>query len=102
MAIDNLTAILAERVMGWGVGPDRYLTSKRGWMPRWRFQPTENVDDAFRLLEKAKPEAYTMGSGGGGFFWAKVRISGVTGEAHESSQARAIVFAITRALGLEA
>ena len=51
MTSEHLTAILAERVMGWTVGPDRFMMGNRGWMPRWRFQPAEKLDDAFRLLE---------------------------------------------------
>ena len=36
---DQLAAILAERVMGWSVGPDRFMMGDRRWQPRWRFQP---------------------------------------------------------------
>ena len=42
-----------------------------------------------------------MGATEDGGFWAKVRIAGITGEARESSQARAITFAVARALGIE-
>jgi hypothetical protein len=101
MTPERLTTLLAERVLGWSVGPDRFLTGKRGWLPRWRFRPTENLSDAFRLLEAATPDGYTMGSGENGVFWARVVILGVVGEARQASQARAITFAIARALGLE-
>jgi hypothetical protein len=40
---EHLAAVLAERVMRWGVGPDRFLLSNRCWLPRWRFQPTESM-----------------------------------------------------------
>jgi len=53
MTSDVVTARLAERVMGWSVAPDRYLIGNRSWIPRWRFQPLERLEDAFRLLEKA-------------------------------------------------
>ena len=101
MTGDQLTAILAERVMGWVVGPDRFLMGNRRWMPRWRFQPTEKLADALRLLERVIPQEYAMGAAENGGFWARVGVAGTTGEARESSQARAITFAIARAIGLE-
>jgi hypothetical protein len=98
---DQLTAVLAERIMGWTVGPDRLLMGNRGWMPRWRFRPTEKIEDAFRLLEATAPQEYAMGAGENGGFWARVRIAGTTGEARESSQARAMTLAIARAISLK-
>jgi len=100
MTTDRLTAILAERVMGWSVAPDRLLLGDRRWQPRWRFQPTENLDDAFRLLEKAAPQNYSMGDDGKGF-WARVRIGKTVSEARQSSMPRAIAFAVARAFGIE-
>jgi hypothetical protein len=94
-----LTDLLAQRVLGWTVAPDRYLTGRRQWMPKWRFQPLEHLEAAFRLLQHAATEEYTLGSEKGGG-WARVRVAGATGEAHESSQARAITLAIARALGI--
>jgi hypothetical protein len=73
----------------------------RQWQPRWRFQPGERVEDAFRLLKHAAPQEYAVGTTENGSFWAKVRVAGVTGEARESSQARAITFAIARAVGID-
>jgi hypothetical protein len=101
MTGEHLTLILAERVMGWGIGPDRFLLGNRGWLPRWRFQPTERLEDAFRLLEQAAPQEYAIGSAENGGFWARVRVAGVTGEARESSRARAVTYAIARALGIQ-
>jgi hypothetical protein len=101
MTGERLTTLLAERVMGWKVGPDRFSMDGRRWQPRWRFQPTERVADAFRLLEQAAPQEYAMGAAENGGFRAMVRIAGVTGEALESSQARALTFAIARAIGIE-
>jgi hypothetical protein len=100
MTTDQLGAILAARVMHWRVTPDRFLTGKRGWLPRWKFQPTRNLKDAFRLLDAAVPQEYAVRTDATGAFWAKVRVGGATGEARESSQARAIAFAIARAIGL--
>ena len=101
MTSDHLTALLAACVMGWGVGPDRFLMGNRGWLPRWRFQPTERVDDAYRLLERAAPQEYSMDRAQDGRFWVKVCIAGATGEAQESTQARAVTFAVARAIGLD-
>jgi hypothetical protein len=99
--LGSLTAALAQRVMGWGVGPDRFLTGSRGWMSRWRFQPTERIADALRLLERLAPQEYAIGAADGGGFWATVRVASTSGEARESSQARALTFAIARAIGLD-
>jgi hypothetical protein len=101
MANDHLTAILAERVLGWGVGPDRFSTGNGGWKSRWRFQPTCNLEDAFRLLEKAAPEEYSMRGDSKGNFQVRVRIGGRRGAASGEQKALTITFAIARALGIE-
>jgi hypothetical protein len=95
---NQLTVILAERIMRWKVGPDRFLTGGRCWLPRWRFQPFQRMADASRLLEQAAPQDFAMGATDGGGFWARVRIAGVIGEAREPSQARALTVAVARAL----
>ena len=101
MTNDQLAAILAERVMGWSVGPDRFMMGDRRWQPRWRFQPAKRLEDAFRLLEQAAPQEYALRAAENGGFWASVHIAGNTGEATESSQARAITLAVARALRLD-
>jgi len=98
---EHLAAILAERIMSWRVGPDRFLLGGRRWLPRWRFQPTKRLEDAFRLLERVAPQEYSMGEIKGGGFWVKIRAAGAVGEASESSKARAITFAVARALGID-
>ena len=97
---EELTDRLAERAMGWRVGPDRFLLSQRSWIPRWRFQPTKRSEDAMRLLEQVAPEEFTMGSAENGGFWVRVRVAGITGEAREPSKPQAITDAIARALGI--
>jgi hypothetical protein len=79
MTIENLTATLAVRVMGWGVGPDRFLLGQRRWTPRWRFQPANRLEDAFRLLERVAPQEYSMGEIEGGGFWVKILVAGTIG-----------------------
>ena len=101
MTAEVLTALLAERVMHWRVGPERFLMGDRRWLPRWRFQPAERLKDAFRLLEQSAPEEYSMGAGENGYFWVRVRVAGATGEALESSKPRAITYAIARAFGID-
>lgn len=99
---EDLNSALARRVMGWEVAPDRFLVGRRRWLPRWRFQPTERLEDAFRLVEEAAPKKYAMGSEGGGPFWVRVQINEVIGEAREGSKPLAITLAIARALKIQA
>jgi len=87
--------------MRWGVAPERFLLGWRGWIPRWRFQPIEKLEDAFRLLEEAAPQRYAMGREGQGLFWVRVRIDGVAGHARDQSKPRAITLAVARALKIQ-
>jgi hypothetical protein len=100
MTGECLNAILAERVMGWNVAPDRFLTGGRRWIARWRFQPLTRLEDAFELLEKAGATFTLTTAPGGGFtFWT--RVNGRDGSASAASIAVAISVAIARAIGLE-
>jgi hypothetical protein len=102
MTVKELTAVLAERVMKWGVAPGRFLMDGRRWLPRWRFQPTERIEDAFRLLEALDPEAYDMAGRGAGNFSVRIRLgNGGHGEASDKSKARAITYAVARAIGVD-
>jgi hypothetical protein len=101
MTNDQLAAVVAEQIMGWTVGPERFMLGGRRWLPRWRFQPATRLEDAFRALKQANPQEYSFGATATGGFWARVRVAGTTGEAHESSQARAMTVAIARAFGIE-
>lgn len=101
MTDERLTDFLAERVMGWTVGPDRFMTGRRGWMPRWRFQPAEKLEDAFRLLEEAAPQEYSICGDDTGNIHVKARIAGRVGEARGTSMALSITQAIARAVGIE-
>jgi hypothetical protein len=94
----ELTDLLVERVMGWGIAPDRFMLGGRQWLSRWRFQPTEKIEDAFALLERVAPQRYTMSSDDTSLFQVRVQIDGVTGEASDTSKARALTYAIARAL----
>ena len=101
MTDEHLTALLAERVMGWSIGPDRFMTGNRSWLSRWRFQPVEKLADALRLLEVAAPEEYSLRGDGEGNSWVHVRIDNAAGEACSASKPCAITWAIARAVGIE-
>jgi|ERR1022692_4235693 hypothetical protein len=101
MTTPELTALLAQRVMRWTVHLGRYQMENRRWTPAWRFQPTKNLEDAFRLLEAADPDDYSINSHRGGTVTVRVQISGTTGEASDTTKARAITHAIARAIGLD-
>jgi hypothetical protein len=101
MTSDQLTALLAERVMRWGVAPDRFTMGNRGWMPRWRFQPTEKLEDALRLLREAAPQEYSICGDEKGVLQVRVRVGASTGTANGGTLANAIATAVARAVGLE-
>jgi hypothetical protein len=101
LTADHLTGLLAERILGWGVGPERFLTGNGGCISRWRFQPTEKLEDALRLLESAAPRDYTIQGGEKRNTRVHVRIAESEGEASEPSKALAITYAIARAFGIE-
>lgn len=101
MTAASLTGFLAERVMGWTVGPNRFVTTNRGWLRRSAFQPTERLQDAHRVLQAAKPSDYSMGGGLGKIAWAHVQIGDVSGGASHQSLPVAICLATLRALGID-
>ena len=92
---------LAEQVMGWAASGDRYQMSNRSWMPRWRFQPVEKLEDAFRLLEEAGPQEYSICGDDKGGIHVRVRIDGTAGEVRGTSKPLTITYAIARAVGIE-
>jgi hypothetical protein len=100
MDAEALTIALARRVMSWGIAPDRFLLGGGSWLPRWRFQPTQNLMDAFQLLDGAAPDEYSMSGGNGAAFQVRVRIGNVIGEARGASKALAITHAVARAVGI--
>jgi len=101
MTNDQLTVLLAKGVMGWGIGTDRFMTGAHHWTPRWRFQPAERLDDAFRLLEAAHPQSYIISGDEKGDVRVCVHIAGSEGEAQGTSCALAITRAVACAIGIE-
>jgi hypothetical protein len=87
--------------MHWRATPDRFLTGRRGWMPRWKFQPTKNVKDAFRLLDAAAPQEYSVGTDANGDFGVRVKIGGVSAQALDKSKPLAICRAVAAAYGIK-
>jgi hypothetical protein len=101
MTSPELTALLAKQVMRWTVHPGCYMMENRRWSPAWRFQPTKKLEHAFRLLDAADPEEYSINARRGGTITVRVQIGGITGEASDVSKALAITHAVARAIGLE-
>ena len=101
MSDEHLAGVLAARVMRWRVTPNRFLTGRRGWIPRWRFQPAHKLEDALRLLDGAQPDEYAISGGRHIGFNVRVRIGNVIGEARGPSKPLAITHAIARAVGIE-
>lgn len=97
--INILTPLLAERVMGWKVAPDRFMKSGRSWIPRWRFQPFVSLADAFELLDRAT-HTYTLTSDSR-TFTAEVCIDSRSGTASGQVKPEVIAIAIARALGID-
>ena len=97
---DNvLVERLAKTVMHWRVGPDRFTTSSRSWLPRWRFRPLERITDALLLLEHSGASRYSI-SFSRNVFVVEVECAGRIGKATDTSAARAITMALAHALKL--
>jgi hypothetical protein len=98
--MEQLTATLAERVMGWRVGPDRFIKGARRWTPRWHFQPLRRLENARQLLEKTDGK-YTFSRAADGSFSASVSIGDRVGTASGHSEAATITVALARAIGID-
>jgi hypothetical protein len=101
MTDELLTAMLAERVMGWRARPDRFLTGDRCWISRSQFRPLVDLNDAFRLLDLVTSD-YSLIAVADGTFIAQVRASGKFGKASGQNRARTISLAVAQALELTA
>lgn len=97
----QLTATLAVKVMGWVAKPDRYMTGSRGWLPRWRFQPMKNLENAISLLEASAPDECSIVRHQGTNWAVTISIGDHLGRAQDHSQARAITLAVAQAVGLD-
>jgi hypothetical protein len=96
MLIDRL----ALQVMHWRVGPDRFITGNRSWLPKWKFDPLDRIEHAFMLLDEGRPSRYAI-SRVGAVFQVEVECDGKIGRATGDAKARTITLALARSLGLE-
>lgn len=90
---------LAQQVLHWRVGPDRFMTRNRSWLPKWRFNPLERLEDAFMLLDHCRSVRYLI-SQTGGRFQVEVEHDRKIGKAAGLSKPRTITLALARSLGL--
>jgi hypothetical protein len=97
----RLIDALAMRILRWKPRRDRFMTSGRDWISKTRFQPLNDIKDAFRLLELVTDD-FTLLSAHRGPFVAEVRLRGRIGRAAGTKKARTITLAIARLIGLEA
>jgi hypothetical protein len=97
---DQITALLAELIMGWGVGPERFLLGNRQWITRAHFQPFSRIQDAFRLLRQAA-SGFSLTKSPDHVFTATVHVGDRTGTASGRAEAATITLAIARAIGLD-
>ena len=97
---EQLTAILARRVLGWGVAPDRFLKGGRRWSPRWHFQPLERMEHALQLLEKANAR-YTVENASDGRATARVTVGDRIGTSSADSAAAALTIGLAKAIGID-
>lgn len=54
---ERLSSLLAERVMGWGIGPNSFLMGGRHWLLRWRFRPAQNLARRISISEGSQPRS---------------------------------------------
>jgi hypothetical protein len=101
MTTERLTTLLAERILGWKVCPDRFVKAGRSWIPKWRFKPFARLEDAFLLLDRASG-SYSLSLGADGVFTAEVHVGDRIGKASGEPKALTISLAISRALGIGA
>jgi hypothetical protein len=101
-AITDQTVVdqLAARILGWRPSSDRFIKCGRSWLPKWRFAPLTCLDDAFQLLDRSVG-TYKLEHSSAGMFSVEVNLAGRVGRAIGEPQARAITFAVARALGIE-
>lgn len=96
---DALIDQLAQQVLHWRVGPDRFMTRNRSWLPKWRFNPLQRLEDAFLLLDHSQATRYVI-SQMGGKCEVEVEHDRKIGKAAGHSRPRTITLALARSLGL--
>jgi hypothetical protein len=97
---EQLSALVAQKVLGWRSSPDRFLLGDRQWISRTQFQPLTRIQDAFRLLNTAA-ETFSVTRTVEGVVTATVRIGKRCGSASGKLEAVVITLAVARAVGIE-
>ena len=100
MTREQLSAVVAQKVLGWRSSPDRFLLGDRQWISRTQFQPLTRIQDAFRLLHTAA-ETFSLTRTVEGVFTATVRVGERRGCASGKLEAAVITLAVARAVGIE-
>jgi hypothetical protein len=100
LSANQITSILAERLMGWRSSPERFLIGNRRSFPRWRFQPFGRLQDARKILEMAAT-SFVLTMTADRTFSMQVRIGKAKGIATGKSEPAVITTAIARAIGLQ-
>ena len=90
---------LVARTLGWRPAPDRYVKLVRGWNPRSKFRPLEDVRDALRMVEAVSRD-YSLVAKAGNPVTARVRVAGRVGSASGEPKVRTICLALAQALGI--
>ena len=101
MTNNQITEVLAERILGWRSAPGRFLTGGRRWIPNWRFQPLKRLDDALRLLEALNPDKYTIQALHGRGYFVQVVLDGKAAEHQDPFLPRSISLCVAAAVGIE-
>lgn len=86
--------------MGWKMAPGRFLKPGRAWIPQWRFQPLQKLEDALELMDQAA-DSFVLKSSRGNEFIAEVQIGRRRGTASGQKKARTLTIAVARALGID-
>jgi hypothetical protein len=89
---------LAQEILQWRVAPGRFLTAGRGWVPRWKFNPLERIEDAFMLLERSGASQCVI-SRLGSTYRVAVERDGRLGRSNGRSIARTVTAALVDTFG---
>ena len=101
MTNTQLTVLLAERVLGRQVRPDRFQLGNRSWRPRASFQPTRRIQDAFTVLLAAKPDDFKLSGGQRKPFVLTLRAANAVVRASTGTAQIAICLAVAGILGID-
>jgi len=96
-SLERATDQLVNKILGWRIGPGRFLKPGRGWTPRSRFKPFERLEDVFFLL-KTVGGTFVLCLEPDRTFTASILVRGRSGKTTGSLSARTIAIALCKAL----